>query len=236
VSIYKWLFIYCQGLFVNRRSFIVAKLMSPRTRLKPDSDILASAVRVIERLGPSRFTLADVGREAGVAPATLLQRFGSKRGLLLAIASQGASGVHEEFRHIRTESRSPLRGVEAVARCMAQMAKTPEALANHLAFLEIDLADPDFHRLALAHARQFNAELRMLLEDAVRAGELRRCPVARLARAVQSLMGGSLLNWAIYREGKADAWIAADLGILLKPYQANAASRPKAPRRRKPSS
>ena len=236
MSIYKWLFIYCQGLFVNRRSFIVAKLMSPRTRLKPDSDILASAVRVIERLGPSRFTLADVGREAGVAPATLLQRFGSKRGLLLAIASQGASGVHEEFRHIRTESRSPLRGVEAVARCMAQMAKTPEALANHLAFLEIDLADPDFHRLALAHARQFNAELRMLLEDAVRAGELRRCPVARLARAVQSLMGGSLLNWAIYREGKADSWIAADLGILLKPYQANAASRPKAPRRRKPSS
>ena len=210
--------------------------MSPRTRLKPDSDILVSAVRVIERLGPSRFTLADVGREAGVAPATLLQRFGSKRGLLLAIASQGASGVHEEFRRIRTESRSPLRGVEAVARCMAQMAKTPEALANHLAFLEIDLADPDFHRLALAHARQFSAELRTLLEDAVRAGELRRCPVARLARAVQSLMGGSLLNWAIYREGKADAWIAADLGILLKPYQANAASRPKAPRRRKPSS
>jgi AcrR family transcriptional regulator len=210
--------------------------MSPRTRLKPDSDILASAVRVIERLGPSRFTLADVGREAGIAPATLLQRFGSKRGLLLAIASQGASGVHEEFRRIRAESRSPLRAVEAVARCMAQMAKTPEALANHLAFLEIDLADPDFHRLALAHARQFNAELRTLLEDAVRAGELRRCPVARLARSVQSLMGGSLLNWAIYREGKADAWIAADLGILLKPYQANAASRPKAPRRRKPSS
>jgi AcrR family transcriptional regulator len=210
--------------------------MSPRTRLKPDSDILVSAVRVIERLGPSRFTLADVGREAGVAPATLLQRFGSKRGLLLAIASQGASGVHEEFRRIRAESRSPLRAVEAVARCMTQMAKTPEALANHLAFLEIDLADPDFHRLALAHARQFNAELRTLLEDAVRAGELRRGPVARLARAVQSLMGGSMLNWAIYREGKADAWIAGDLGILLKPYQANAASRPKAPRRRKPSS
>jgi AcrR family transcriptional regulator len=234
LAIYKWLFIYCQDLFVNRRSFIVAKLMSPRTRLKPDSDILVSAIRVIERLGPSRFTLADIGREAGIAPATLLQRFGSKRGLLLAIASQGASGVHEEFRRIRAESRSPLRAMDAAARCMAQMARTPEALANNLAFLEMDLADPDFHRLALAHARQFGAELRALIKDAVRAGELRRCPVERLARAVQSLMGGSLLNWAIYREGKADAWIDADLEILLKPYRADAASRRNArPRRRR---
>lgn len=209
---------------MNHRSFIVAASMSPRTRLKSDSDILVSALRVIEQLGPSRFTLADVGREAGIAPATLLQRFGSKRGLLLAIASQGASGVHEEFRRIRSASRSPLRAMDAAARCMAQMARTPEALANSLAFLEMDLADPDFHRLALAHARQLGAELRALIKDAVHAGELRRCPVARLARAVQSLMGGSLLNWAIYREGKADAWIAGDLETLLRPYRTDSVS------------
>jgi AcrR family transcriptional regulator len=207
--------------------------MSPRTRLKPDSEILAGAVCIIERLGPSRFTLADVGKEVGIAPATLMQRFGSKRGLLLAIASQGASGVREEFARIRAECRSPLRAVEAVARCMAQMARTPEAVANHLAFLEMDLADPDFHRLALAHARQFGAELRALLEEAVRAGELRRCPIARLALAVQSIMGGSMLNWAIYRGGRADAWIAADLETLLRPYRADAVSRHNERRRKK---
>jgi AcrR family transcriptional regulator len=183
------------------------------------------AVRVIERLGPSRFTLADVSKEVGIAPATLMQRFGSKRGLLLAIAGQGASGVREQFARIRAESLSPLRAVEAVARCMAQMAKSPEALANHLAFLEMDLADSDFHRLALAHARQFGAELRALLDDAIRAGELRKCSTARLARAVQSIIGGSLLSWAIYRDGKADASIAADLDTLLRPYRANATPR-----------
>ena len=209
--------------------------MSPRQRLKPDSDILISAVRVIERLGPSRFTLADVGKEAGIAPATLLQRFGSKRGLLLAIASQGASGVREEFGRIRAQSRSPLRAIEAVARCMAQMAKSPEALANSLAFLEIDLADPEFHRLALAHARQFSVELRALIEEAVRAGEVRECQTARLARAIQSLMGGSMLNWAIYREGKADAWIAADLETLLRPYKAGTISHRNTQRRSKAS-
>lgn len=102
---------------------------------------------------------------------------------------------------------------------MAQMTRTPEALANHLAFLEIDLCDPDFHRLALAQALEFGAQFRALLDEAVRAGELRKCSTARLARAIQSVIGGSLLNWAIFREGKADAWIAADLNILLNPYR-----------------
>jgi len=106
-----------------------------------------------------------------------------------------------------------------VARCMSQMAKSPEAFANHFAFLEMDLADPEFHQLALAHARQFVAELSALVEDAVAARELRKCPTARVARAIQSIIGGSLLNWAIYREGKADTWIAADLQVLLAPYR-----------------
>lgn len=193
--------------------------MSPRTRGKPDSELLAGAARVIERVGPHRLTLADVADETGLAPATLLQRFGSKRGLLLAVARQGASGVHEEFARIRAMYRSPLRSIEAVARCMAQMAKTPEALANHLAFLEVDLADRDFHRLALAHARQFHKEVRALLDEAVRAGELRKCPTTRLATAVHAMIGGSLLGWAIYREGKAEAWILRDLDVLLSPYR-----------------
>jgi len=194
--------------------------MSPRPRSLPDSEILLAATRVIQRLGPSRLTLADVAREVGLAPATLMQRFGSKRGLLLAVAGQGASGVREQFAAIRARSRSPLRAIQEVARCMAAMAKTPEALANHLAFLEMDLADRDFHRLALAHARQFRAELRSLLDEAIRAGELRPFPSARLADAVQAVIGGSLLNWAVHRNGEAATRILADLETLLRPYRA----------------
>ena len=36
----------------------------------------------MQRLGPTQLTLADVAKEAGVVPATLIQRFGTKRGLL----------------------------------------------------------------------------------------------------------------------------------------------------------
>lgn len=191
----------------------------PRPKLKPDADVIAATTRVIERLGPARLTLADVAKEAGISPATLVQRFGSKRGLLLAAARLGAAGVPEEFERIRALHRSPLRALEGVVDCMAQMARTPEALANGLAFFEMDLADPEFHRLALDHARQFRAELRALLDQAMRAGELRRCPASRLANAVQGMIGGSMLNWAIHREGKAAAFMRADLETLLRPYR-----------------
>ena len=33
------------------------------------------------------------------------------------------------------------------------------------------------------------------------------------------MIGGSLLGWAIYREGKAEAWILRDLDVLLSPYR-----------------
>lgn len=193
--------------------------MSPRPKLVEDAALLAGTERAIERLGPARLTLADVAKEVGLAPATLVQRFGSKRGLLLAVARQGALGVRGEFARIRAAHRSPLAALVDVARCMAQMAKTPEAFANSLAFFQMDIADPEFHRLAQAHARQFRAKLRSMLDEAVRTGELRRCSTARLANAVQGLIGGSLMNWVIHREGKAAAWIAADLETLLRPLR-----------------
>src|ERR1700747_596828 len=59
--------------------------MSPRPRETSDEQILAATGRVMQRRSPAQLTLADIAREAGVAPATLIQRFGTKRGLLLTL-------------------------------------------------------------------------------------------------------------------------------------------------------
>ena len=61
--------------------------MSPRPRTTSDATILAALTRVISRIGPAKLTLADVAAEAGHSRAGLVQRFGSKRGLLLAVAA-----------------------------------------------------------------------------------------------------------------------------------------------------
>ena len=138
-------------------------------------------MRVINRLGPARMTLADVSSETGVAPATLVQRFGSKRGLLLAVARHGAETVDRQFADIRRDHDSAIAALSAVASTMTHMVETPEALANSLAFLQMDLADPQFHKFALQHAHAMRSEIRRPARSGHRGGGARpvRHPAAR---------------------------------------------------------
>lgn len=192
-----------------------------------------AAARAVSRVGPARLTLADVAAEAGVVPATLVQRFGSKRGLLLALVRLGPATVGDEFAAIRAAHSSPLAALLAVGDCMAGMASSPEELANHLAFLHMDLTDPDFHRSALEHSRGFMAELKALLDGACAASELAPCNTSRLARLMQELLHGSLVTWALFREGTAREWVRQDLEALLAPYRRPGRRPPSKTRRRK---
>jgi len=193
--------------------------MSPRPRTVDDSEILGAAHRVVSRLGPTRFTLADVAGEVGLSPATLLQRFGSKRGLLLALAKSGLEGVEGCFASVRQEYSSPLSALIAAATEMTRHMKTPDELANGLAFLQIDLSDEDFHRLTLEQSQRVLAGYRTLLDEAVEAGELIPCDTGRLARSVAAMSGGSLIAWAVHRRGTAEKWVREDLATLLDPYR-----------------
>ena len=193
--------------------------MCPRPRTASDADLLMAASRAVSRVGPSRLTLADVAAEAGVAPATLMQRFGTKRGLLLALARQGTTAAAHEMAALRAADPSPLAALRAFADCITGMAPTPEELANHLAFLVVDLTDKEFHHYALEQARAFQAELTSLVEAAVAAGELVPCDSEGLARVMQEMLHGALVTWAIYREGTAREWVRRDLETLLAPYR-----------------
>lgn len=190
-----------------------------RPKATSDTDLLAAAHRVVMRLGPN-LTLADVAREAKVSAATLVQRFGSKRGLLLAFAASGSSGLDEEFARIRKGSKSAIAAVYATADCMAAMAQTPEMLANSVAFLQLDLTDPEFHKHAHAHSRAMQAGIKALLDEAIAEGDLVCRDTTRLARAVQTMIGGALLQWAIDREGKVNERLREDLDTLLRPRAA----------------
>ena len=187
-----------------------------RPRTLTDADLLAATHRVVARLGPN-LTLADVAREAGVSAPTLVQRFGSKRGLLLAFASLGSEGTREQFDAIREKYPHPLDALREVVRCYAQMAPSPEAVSNGLAFLQMDLTDPDFHQPALIAARATLVELQRILDDAVKARRLRRCDTKQLALALHSMIGGAMLAWAVLREGTAESMMLAAVDTLLEP-------------------
>jgi len=192
--------------------------MSPRPRLNTDIEILQAAFRAIAKLGPGRLTLADVAKEAGVTAASLVQRFGSKRALLLAAAADAAGGHAYLFPPLRAKHKSPTAAIVGLADCMAVLGRTPQEVAHSLAFLQIDLTDHEFLQHARASSRGFHAGIRALVMDAMAAGELQPCDASRLARTIQATLNGSVLAWAIHREGSMTAWIKRDLKGLLEPY------------------
>lgn len=187
-----------------------------RPRATSDTDILAATGRAIGAHGPNRLTLAHVGAEAGVSPATLSQRFGSKRGLLLAFAADAAADAAAPYRRARRAHDSPLAALHAVAQEYAGHMSTPEEMANHLGMLQLDVSDPEFRRHAVAHTRAVDAALQELITDAVTKGELpSRVDVPRLARAVKITIDCSLLRLALTGDGDPAALLHDDLDHLL---------------------
>jgi AcrR family transcriptional regulator len=196
-----------------------SKIMSPRPRETSDAEILAATARAMQRYSPTQLTLAHVAKEAGVVPATLIQRFGTKRGLLLAVCSTAPAGVPEQFAAARTKHKSPLKALVELYVACSGFASTPESMANGLAYLQNDLTDPEFRAVTLAQFRALRSETRKLLDEAVAARELVKCDTAELARLIQQVNGGSMLDWAVFREGSLAAWLRRDLESLLRPYR-----------------
>lgn len=193
--------------------------MSPRPRKVSDEEIFAAAYRAMTRLGPGELTLAEIAAEAGLTAGALVQRFGSKRELLLRLSDGAADGNAAFIRGLRKKHRSSIAVLRAYAECMADLASSPAALARNLAYLQIDLTDEDFRKRLLAQSRATRAAMIELLEDAVAGGELSRdADPAALAKTVETTLSGSLLTWAVYRDGTAAAWLRADLDAVLAPY------------------
>ncbi|MGA7929594.1 MAG: helix-turn-helix domain-containing protein [Candidatus Sulfotelmatobacter sp.] len=209
--------------------------MSPRPRETSDAEILAAASRVLQRRSPVELTLADVAKEAGVVPATLIQRFGTKRELLLANCKAWTADVAGQFASVRTKHGSPLKALIEFFAGSSAFLVTPESVAYFLAYFQIDLTDPEFHAVLLAQFVIVHAEAKKLLDNAVALGELKPCDTGALARLIQQVNGGCMLDWAVYRKGPLDGWVRRSLNALLQPYRLSSKSKVKRIRPRLPA-
>jgi AcrR family transcriptional regulator len=193
--------------------------MSPRPRKVSDDDVFQATQRAMSRLAPGELTLAAIATEAGVTAGALVQRFGSKRDLMLALSARFSGGTSQMFAALRAANRSPLAALRAYGDCLSGLATSPEVLARNLSYLQIDLTDPGLRKHAVAQARAARLELQSIIRDAVAAGELvRTVNATRLARTVEVVLGGSMMAWAYYEEGTAARWMREDLDAVLKPY------------------
>jgi AcrR family transcriptional regulator len=188
----------------------------PRPRTIDDDAVLDAADRIVERGGPAAVTFASVAAEVGLAPATLVQRFGTKRGLLLATTIRGWQSIVDTLSRERDARESPLQALLAALAELTADVRTREALANGLAALHIDLSDPEFHAHAVTGATRMRDRIADLLSDAISAGELiGEADPEQLAGAILTTYNGALITWAMYGEGAVDEYVRSQLEFLL---------------------
>jgi AcrR family transcriptional regulator len=174
-----------------------------RTKTISDEAVLAAAASVMLAKGPSEFTLADAAKAAGIAPATLVQRFGDKHGLIVAAIAQD----NVSFGCFLAELPDAI-GAEAVIDIFARM--FPDVgvdvghFADQLLWLRQDMRDPDLNRLARERfAMLRSAVARRLPPLSISADEA--------ASLVEAQWQGALLQWGIFREGSLKEFVSGSL-------------------------
>lgn len=195
--------------------------MSPRPRTVDDNTILEAAFRVISKIGPDRLTLADVGAEAGLSAATLVQRFGSKRELMLSILRHSLQAVDARFVIAMNSNESPLESLYTAATDRVDPREDPQMLTNRMAFYLASLDDPEFYALAAENPKSALAGYKMLVERAIEAGELNAgyLDAEQLAQMIHTTMSGSILTWCVSRQGTLRGKIRRDLDMVLRPFR-----------------
>ncbi|AYV25786.1 Transcriptional regulator, TetR family [Streptomyces sp. ADI95-16] len=192
-----------------------------RPRGVEDAVILRAATEVLGRVGPSGLTLAAVAREVGLVPGTLVQRFGSKRGLILALADQSVKDADALPDRVRGEHEAALGALAALMTEWTAPLDAPETFANHLAALCADLTDPELHARALDVHRAQRRAIERLLAEAAAGGELRAgADTASLAGTVQAIAAGAALSWALDRRGTLAERVRHELDAVLGPHTA----------------
>lgn len=190
----------------------------PRPQTVSDEAILDAVLDLAHRIGPARLTFAAVAAEVGLSAATLVQRFGTKRGLLLAADKRGVDLWVSALD--RSTADSPLaRVVEGLVLAVDDVA-TPELMANSVAMLQLDLADPDFHAETLRGARAVRARIEHDLRAALDAGELRAgTDVTTLATLIETTYHGAMIGWAIHRGRPLADWMREQVEAVLAPHR-----------------
>jgi AcrR family transcriptional regulator len=163
-----------------------------RRKTLSDEEILDRALGVLARAGPAGFTLADVAAEIGLAPATLIQRFGDKKTLVERVFARD----NEKFEQW-IAALPKTRGRDAVIKIYVDASAVfgeAEGLADGLLWLREDVRDPVMNRLALARFALFRkAIVERLPPLPIRAEDA--------ARLLDAQFHGAAIQWALEPEG-----------------------------------
>lgn len=190
--------------------------MPPKKQIT-DAQVLEKALFVISEKGPETFTLADVGEAVGLAPATLMQRFGSKQALLIKAAKHVPSKLSADLEKLKA------KGLAWDAELTVLLSEVPEGfgtrqdIANSLGLLKLDMVDPELHPIAQELMERLRNRIRELFKQAKAQGALApEADVDAIAWELDALRHGLVIQWTLSGKGSLQKWLEKGLSNYLK--------------------
>lgn len=189
----------------------------PPKKIIDDAYVLEKALFVISEKGPDTFTLADVGKAVGLAPATLMQRFGSKRALLIQAAKHVPAKLKIDLEKLKA------KGLAWDAELMLLLGEPPEGfcerqdIANSLGLLKLDMIDAELHPIARELMEGLRNRIQELLERAKVEGELpTQADTKALCWELDALRHGLVIQWTVSGSGTLREWLQRGLTSYLE--------------------
>lgn len=176
-------------------------------RLKTVSEegVLDAAGEVLGKVGPAGLTLAAVGVAAGLSPATLVQRYGTREALVRAALLRMWDRLDEAT--ARADARHPVTvegAVSLLASLTGRYSGSGDEMAQGLLLLREDFRDPALRARGVAWGAALTGALgRRLSGDAGRAEVL--------GRLMASQWQGCLIWWGFSREGTLRNYVRRQL-------------------------
>jgi AcrR family transcriptional regulator len=189
-----------------------------RPRSVSNDTVFAAIAEVVTAQGPDKLTFARVAAQVDLSPAALVQRFGTKHQMLVEFARDAIGSTAAVFDDA-ARGRRPLAAVARALRDLTPDIDSPAGLANNLAFLQLDLTDPDLRPLAVLQSREIRARLTELLGRAVEAGHLFPADPASLADAAYTAYNGALVTWALDGRGGIKTWVQRRVEATFQPFR-----------------
>jgi AcrR family transcriptional regulator len=176
----------------------------PRSKSLSDEAVLESALTLMRERGPDALSFGTLARATGLSGATLVQRFGTKPGLIKAATSHAWDRLDRATSEAIASAPDGTEGVVALLVALSGYGDI-ETYADNLLILREDLRDPDLR----ARGRAWHA----VLVEAISA----RLPDRgdALATIVLDQWQGSLLWWSFDPDAKVEHHVECRLRSLL---------------------
>lgn len=184
----------------------------PRSKRKTDDEVLDELLPTILVAGLDRITLEEMGAAVGLSSSTLLQRFGSRWGVIEAALDRSTDALEQTLAEPPPEGADPREALIDWLADLARPVADKRRLVGSLQVLGRDILVAARNRQARRHLGLMRQRIESALVD------MGFDPAAATSQAlvVEAHWHGLVVQWALHGHGTLDAWIRHGLMTLLR--------------------